>query len=121
MYIDNLQRAIDRVERNVAATRTEIKDTVEAAEQAGLTAIAAEKVAKLANQLAEYEASLALLTNALNKDWDSIRRMVVSRVMVGPDDGWSGRSNDVRRSAFDGTRKTGDALLDFCDDFGPKA
>jgi len=69
----------------------------------------AENVAKALNQLAEAEGKANAwfhIRNARSQgatDAD-VQDHLLRLVLNGPDDGWSGRTNDVRRATFDGFR-----------------
>ena len=68
----------------------------------------AEAWARFANELAELEGT-AYAYNALHRACVAVDEVELSEVALallaeGADDGWSGRTNDVRRARFDGIR-----------------
>ena len=71
----------------------------------------AEDWAQFANELAELEGAVYAY-NALHRACGTADEVELSRLSevalallaVGADDGWSGRTNDVRRARFDGVR-----------------
>ena len=71
----------------------------------------AEDWAQFANELAELEGAVYAY-NALHRacgaaaevEWYQLAELVLRLFAEGADDGWSGRTNDVRRARFDGIR-----------------
>jgi len=66
------------------------------------------QTAKIEGALEVVRATEATERNARAKDWDDQRvtlavlDTLVTKLAEGPDDNWSGRGNDLRRSRFDG-------------------
>jgi hypothetical protein len=65
------------------------------------------ELADALNDIAKFEATAAVYAGAVQ--WLSAGHsaaetfsFLTERVLAGPDDGWSGRTNDVRRAEFEG-------------------
>jgi hypothetical protein len=70
-----------------------------------------DSLAKRLNDYAESYGALRLLAAVEGLDDQQQKDKAVALVLNGPDDGWSGRSNDVRRAQYDGLRRYADEII----------
>lgn len=83
------------------------------------TYLPAERIARDTNAIAYKEGALEVAhllkyaeSNEVSKD--TLARMLLREAVRSPDDSWSGRNNDVKRSYNDGRRDAvDDAVLEF--------
>lgn len=68
--------------------------------------VRSEQLASVLVRLAEAEGRLTVARqiNALKDNPDALDEAFTRLLLRGADDGWSGRTNDVRRAYFDGVR-----------------
>lgn len=109
---DDMDRNVAVAQANVTHYRKTLRETAEAADL--------DSLAGVLNALASAEGELNVITKlaqvvpALKTDpslLDAALEEVSITLFSGPDDAWSGRSNEVRRARYDGVRKaTKDAL-----------
>ncbi len=76
-----------------------------------------EDVARFANQVAQLEGELTVYNRIPKVDERPLTNPEMQQLAFlimanGPDDQWSGRGNDARRSHFDGVRKAAEAIND---------
>lgn len=113
MYGINLRKAVEQRQGMIKALKLSLAQELAASANED-EYLPAERIAKIANEIAENEGALQVLLLRLRleeqgAEKDQIASALLREAVRGSDDQWSGRANDVRRAFADGRR---DALDD---------
>lgn len=110
-YKDRFEKSQYQLEKSKKSLALDIQDSLKDPE----AYIESEELAKRVNSIAEAEgrvqvyAQLSSLHHRLEKE--EFLLAVMSLLVRGPDDTWSGRGNDVRRAFADGRREALDEVV----------
>lgn len=118
--LDQAERSLASAKAAVASARQAVLDAVNVDPEFLIYDRVNREVLSLA--VAEGKRYIALLVHDVVKGWTEeglsdgeiahkINEAVLPVVLQGPDDTWSGRSNDARRAYFDGVRQAAQQVV----------
>jgi hypothetical protein len=104
-----LERKVAKLTEDHACARATLVANVQHSQNVQQLATALAYMATCEGELTLYATAARILANT--QDLASLRKYVTELVLRGPDDSWSGRTNDARRALYDGTLQGASSVL----------